>query len=667
MERGAFRMRRDQPDPRKSSKRSLTAKAAFLLAVVLLIVWNFGDYFGSGPQKDVAQALLTAGLLALVAIFLFVGIPKGIWPEGKVSGIVKGIGEWFLMPALTFCLIRILVLEENIFSSIWSTVLPLLLFLLLYYAGTILSKRFLVGYLVSAVLFFAAAIINSSKLGTRGEAFMPADLFSAEESTGFLDLGIARFVITPGVIEFFLFFVLGILFFAYVPKIRIRLRGQILAAAVLVPAVALSFPYLYQNVVFLEFGCGVKNMASSPEENLAANGYYLSFLMNTGILRYEAPGAYSEQNVLRISKGLEAKTASTEGNLPEDLPDNIVFVMNESFFDVRKLNSALSSLDVMPFTDSLMQRTLSGSLVAPTVGGGTCNTEFEVLTGFSMSFMPPGTYPYRQYVDRDTDSLARVLHSLGYTAIALHPYDGTLWNREAVYDYFGFSEFLTEDDFDGSGMKRGFYTDRTAYDKILEKIDGAEEPVFCYTVTIQNHLPYELEAGDVLYSDDSGKALSDSVSSYLNRIAQSDRDLEYFVSELEKRREDTLLVFFGDHAPIHGGYFALEIDSDDPLAQYSTPLLVYRTGGETDGGAGTLRISSNYLGSYILDMLDIHADPWFSFVGGVRESFPVLSVGGLVDDRGIFRKTAGPEDVLRDYEVLQYDMLKGSAFFEKEW
>ena len=40
----------------------------------------------------------------------------------------------------------------------------------------------------------------------------------------------------------------------------------------------------------------------------------------------------------------------------------------------------------------------SGYFKVPSVGAGTANTEFEVLTGMSMRFFGPGEYPYKTYV-----------------------------------------------------------------------------------------------------------------------------------------------------------------------------------------------------------------------------------------------------------------------------
>jgi hypothetical protein len=60
--------------------------------------------------------------------------------------------------------------------------------------------------------------------------------------------------------------------------------------------------------------------------------------------------------------------------------------MNESFYDLRELDDSFGDIDIMPYFDSLKNESESGFIVVPILGGGTCNTEFEVLTGFSDYF-----------------------------------------------------------------------------------------------------------------------------------------------------------------------------------------------------------------------------------------------------------------------------------------
>ena len=40
----------------------------------------------------------------------------------------------------------------------------------------------------------------------------------------------------------------------------------------------------------------------------------------------------------------------------------------------------------------------SGYCQVPSIGAGTANTEFEMLTGMSMRYFGPGEYPYKSYL-----------------------------------------------------------------------------------------------------------------------------------------------------------------------------------------------------------------------------------------------------------------------------
>ena len=82
-------------------------------------------------------------------------------------------------------------------------------------------------------------------------------------------------------------------------------------------------------------------------------------------------------------------------------------------------------------------RCSAGILYVSAYGGGTCNTEFEYLTGNSMAFLGSGTYPYTIYDLARTESLPKQFRDLGYKTTAIHPNHGTNWNRENVYRTLG--------------------------------------------------------------------------------------------------------------------------------------------------------------------------------------------------------------------------------------
>ena len=65
-------------------------------------------------------------------------------------------------------------------------------------------------------------------------------------------------------------------------------------------------------------------------------------------------------------------------------------------------------------------------------GGGTCNTEFEFLTGMTMKFLPPGVSVYQTMVVNPLESLATTMREQGYQSIAFHPGKPTSWRRNVV-------------------------------------------------------------------------------------------------------------------------------------------------------------------------------------------------------------------------------------------
>ena len=100
----------------------------------------------------------------------------------------------------------------------------------------------------------------------------------------------------------------------------------------------------------------------------------------------------------------------------EELP-NIMFVQLESYFDPTEVEWLRFSEDPIPNLRKLYADYSSGYFKVPSVGAGTANTEFEVLTGMNMRFFGPGEYPYKTYVKTTPlESAASALSSLGYGA-----------------------------------------------------------------------------------------------------------------------------------------------------------------------------------------------------------------------------------------------------------
>ena len=147
---------------------------------------------------------------------------------------------------------------------------------------------------------------------------------------------------------------------------------------------------------------------------------------------------------------------------------NIIVIMSESYTDFRNVRDLPVSKPVMPFFDSLAARpgVLSGDLLVSVFGGGTCNTEFEFLTGGSMLFLQDGVIPYQSFCHRPTHAIPWLLGQQGYRTVALHPYVRTFWDRDRVYPNIGFDEFISMDDFEDPEHLRRFISDASCFDRI---------------------------------------------------------------------------------------------------------------------------------------------------------------------------------------------------------
>ncbi|MGO4611881.1 sulfatase-like hydrolase/transferase, partial [Variovorax sp. 2RAF20] len=75
----------------------------------------------------------------------------------------------------------------------------------------------------------------------------------------------------------------------------------------------------------------------------------------------------------------------------------------------------------------------------------------------------------------------------GYTARALHPFSGWFWNRNEVYNDFGFEEFRTEETLPPMEKRGIFASDDSLMKEIMREGDGLDKPFFFFAVTLQGH------------------------------------------------------------------------------------------------------------------------------------------------------------------------------------
>ena len=355
-----------------------------------------------------------------------------------------------------------------------------------------------------------------------------------------------------------------------------------------------------------------------------------------------------------------------EKQKPEGMqPTNIIMVMNEAFADLRTVGMN-PAIDVMPFIDSLDENTVEGNLYVGVFGGGTCNTEFEALTGNTLAFLGPGAYPYTENVTKPMFSLARYFKDTGYLAESFHPNEPQNWNRNMVYPNLGFEVFHSIDDYENFGdvtYLHDLVADITDY-RYIEAIDSenAKSPHFLFDVTMQNHSGYErwLDVEKAESVAENGSDLYVDTQIYLSLIKASDNEVKQLVETCSAINEPTMIIFFGDHQPGLPGVAMDEIytDVNSQLDLFKSKFFIWTN--YDSPKLHNMGISANYLPWLIMDQGNFPMPPYIQMLGELYEHYPIISSQGVMDiDGNIYTGIAEVMDdpLIRKYQYIQYANL----------
>lgn len=357
-------------------------------------------------------------------------------------------------------------------------------------------------------------------------------------------------------------------------------------------------------------------------------------LFNTGI---NEPSGYSQETMDEISNGGEL-TKSETGRSEDELP-NIVVVQLESFFDPTEVEWLRFSEDPIPNLRKLFDEYSSGYFKVPSVGAGTANTEFEVLTGMSMRFFGPGEYPYKTYAKfNQMESAATALKALGYGAEALHNNGGNFYSRAQVFNKMGFDHYTSKEFMNIlQTTPKGWATDDILVPNIMESMDTTEGQDFVFTISVEGHGEYPtekvLEDPEIIVSGVEDEGERNAWEYYVNLVHEMDKFAGELIEAIEARNEPTVVVFYGDHLP------TMNLEAKDLKSKYlyNTNYVIWDNIGleKNDENVAAYQLIAEVFGR-----LDIHSGTVFNYHQERRQT----------------------KDYLADLELLQYDMMYGEQY-----
>lgn len=359
---------------------------------------------------------------------------------------------------------------------------------------------------------------------------------------------------------------------------------------------------------------------------------FAASLFNTGI---SEPNEYGEETIEQI--GNSGKL--TESTADTDVKPNVIFVQLESFFDTSEFEALQTSEDPLPNLRKMASEYSSGYFKVPSVGAGTANTEFEVLTGMNLRYFGPGEYPYKTKLKTEvSESAATAFAEFGYGTHALHNNGGNFYSRSKVFNNIGFDSFTSKEFMNIlQTTENGWAKDDILLTHINDALNDTEQQDFVFTISVQGHGDYPeeklIENPRITVTGLETEAKNNAWEYYVNQVYEMDQFAGNLVKMMEERGEPAVVVFYGDHLPTMG----LEAKDMKSKYLYNTNYVIWDNIGleKQDRNIPSYQIMAD-----VMERLGLHSGTVFNYHQQRRKT----------------------KDYLKDLELLQYDILYGEQY-----
>jgi phosphoglycerol transferase MdoB-like AlkP superfamily enzyme len=521
------------------------------------------------------------------------------------------------------------------------------------------------GALIAFLACFILAVAHFKKLGTTGEPLFPWDLLQVKNAKGMSK--ITKGMISPLEVAVVIILIAALVYLIYkLPKVKVQLPLRF--TMVIVSGIMIScFIQMVGGQNVLATSMKYQSIPWNQKVNYSQNGFVYAFTGNLLQDLMDKPEGYSQEAITAIAKKYSGLPDNGTGNAPAEQP-NIMFIMDEAFFDPTRLPTYTFSEDPLQFIHQVQDSTPSGYMLSPEFGGNTANIEFEALTGLSMYFLKDGSIPYQQRLVKMSSlpSIVSILKERGYQTKALHPFDETFYNRNRVYPILGFDQFTSEKELQNADRftSNGYISDMFAVKEAVSELNVSDKPTFLHLVTMQNHFPFTkgLNGPNTITVDGVKPEYKDELETYVHDTKLTDDALAYLSEELKNIKRPTVVVFWGDHLPALSARIYTQAGWDDnPRLKHETKLLYMANFDIGKQSVGTL--SPAWLGPTVFQLSGQKMPPYYRLLEKIKAEIPGLNKHVLIGSSGVIPElNAKQQELLDDYKMVEYDLLEGKQY-----
>lgn len=543
-------------------------------------------------------------------------------------------------------------------------ILPLVLMSWFFY---LLSGHAWMGFLLGGLPLPALAVVNYFKIRLRGDPLLAADLFLLNEATGIM--GRYTLVWSKAVVGGIVCLLVGLLVAIVLLRRGARdwkFRG--IGCGVLLVALIASYFGLYANNQRYQ---QIQNTQLinpwSEVEIYASKGFVYSFLHSVQDVVSRPPEGYDKHQAQELLAQYQ------DAPIPEDRRVNVMGIMLEAYCDLTEFEALADNKRVQavykPWHD-LARQSVSGHLLTNIFAGNTVDSEWTFLTGYSQ---------YDEFRTQ-TPSYVWYFREQGYRTQGSHPGYNWFYNRNNVNEYLGFEDYWFSENHYGElvdPVSAAWESDKVVIPEFaklfLDTIAGGQ-PTFSFSVTYQNHGPYDdTEEGAGTYVTEKDALSQESraiINNYLKGLDKTLTAITKLVDTLERSDEPIVLVLFGDHKPWlgNGNSVYTELGEDFDLSTksgfysyYETPYIIWANSAAKElldedfvGDGGDF--SPCFLMNRVFDLLGLSGPGYMQLANETRAVSPLVHQSGryLLDGQLVDELSGEDEQALLHMLWAQY-------------
>ncbi|OFK78118.1 LTA synthase family protein [Peptoniphilus sp. HMSC062D09] len=603
--------------------------------------------------------------------------------ESRGFNFIDFVSQILFAIILTFAMLLLAPSDASFIEKITRSPLVLLLnFIPIFLTGILFQgifgrRRF--ALILNSLFYLIFFTVHRTKVIYRNAPFRISDLALSFEA-----LKMSQNSYKPDSTSIIIFIVsLFILIFLsrFFKSEKLRVRDRLMGILSIIISSVLLFNFVYsKDKIYnsLPLNGNVFNLI----DHFNSKGFNYTFLFNLKKSFVRPPEGYDKKEMEKRERVDHGEDISVIKYNPRP---NVIWIMGEAFTDLSQdehFSFAPGNDPNENFKKLQKNSIMHGRIVTPSFGGGTGDTEFDVLTGaLTIDCAPDESFAFNA-IKRDVSSLPRLFNTIGYKTMAFHPGFAWFYGRQDVYPKLGFQDNFFLENIDQPEMKGGYVSERQFSEifrsRFLQALENSDEPIFSYGLDIQNHGPYFYDKYGKNLPYQCKVTLSEEAANNFGSYFLGVKDMDIMLGEvydmIMSLEEPTIMVFYGDHLPGLGNEpsafdeIGIKLSHDDLAKEiefYSTPYVILanesgraflnRENVEIQDGNA---VSANYLPSMVLDMLNYNkVDNFFIYNSEMRKKLPIISRNFVFDGVNTYPRNevkGEAKEAYEDYKKYEY-------------